>query len=80
MSKFPLLIVEVIDRNVSDHNPLVLDFDVNVVQRSRPFRFLNVLSEYNDFQNLVAAQWKFKQHNLLLLDVWFKLKYLKGPP
>lgn len=66
---------EVLDRNVSDHNPILLQFDSGGHTTGKAFKFLNVL----DFFPVVTEEWRKKQHSVPLLDIWFKLKHLKAP-
>lgn len=43
------VVVEILEKNVSDHTPLLLDFGHSTVRRKTPFRFLNVLADHAQF-------------------------------
>ena len=71
---FPNVIVEVQEKGVSDHCPLLLDFGGYDVKRKTPFRFLNVLAGHDQFLGLVTQTWTSLCHSDPLLDIWLKLK------
>ncbi|XP_056698608.1 uncharacterized protein [Spinacia oleracea] len=77
LDKFHMVTAEVLDMNVSDHCPILINFENSQVQRHTLFKFLNVFTEVNEFYELVDAQWRIQQHKHPLLDIWFKLKHLK---
>ena len=45
-------------RHFSDHNPLVLQFIDNAHRGPRPFRFMKMWTEHEDFKNFVEEKWK----------------------
>lgn len=67
VNQFPMLTAEILERNVSDHNPILLNFDTSNVKKSKPFRFLNVLAEHDHFGRIVKECWKYKMHHIPLL-------------
>lgn len=49
-----------------------------IVRRNSPFKFLNVMVDHVDLKSVVKEKWCRFQNSRPLLDVWFKLKSLKG--
>lgn len=70
--------VEVLERGVSDHNPLMIDFQLQTVKRNTPFRFLNVIADHPDFLEKVQKVWDQDFRRNPLHDIWYK-KDLKKP-
>lgn len=48
LQEYHYVIVERMEREISNHNPQVLDFNQQSRNRSSPFRFFNVLADHQD--------------------------------
>ncbi|XP_019227775.1 PREDICTED: uncharacterized protein LOC109209063 [Nicotiana attenuata] len=55
---FPSLEVEHLIKYGSDHAPLLLSCNVNVVQVKKPFKYLNFWTKYEIFLDVVKENWK----------------------
>lgn len=50
-------VIEVLERGVSDHCPVMIDLVVGESPRRPPFGFLNVLADHEDFSNILVDRW-----------------------
>lgn len=75
-SEFANVVVERIDKSVSDHNPQLLRFEQEE-RRSGLFRFYNVIADHDDFLQTVREHWNGPASSNLLKNIWMKCKRLK---
>lgn len=76
---YPSTTVEVLEKGVSDHCPLLVNFSQVNVHRTTPIRFLNVLTEHEQFYDVVQSVWGHDVCNNPLINIWHKLKRSKEP-
>lgn len=62
---------------VSDHSPLIFNMAIEIQEGGRPFRFINALTEHEDFLDVVTEAWGFVHAGYKLKSVWVKLKVVK---
>lgn len=77
-SEFSHVIVERLERGVSDHCPQLLKFE-HTMPRKGMFRFYNVIADHEQFQQVVRSNWRAQSSDCLLRDIWRKCNQLKGP-
>lgn len=77
MIRLPHLEVTVLDPGFSDHSPLSITFDNHPGIRARPFKFLNHLTEHQEFLDKVAKGWREPMSEVFLKSIWQKLKNVK---
>lgn len=70
ISSFPLSTVNCLDRFPSDHNPLVLDFGVNMFFGKKYFRFEKWWLQQEDFPEVVRKAWDVSCLGLSSIDKW----------
>lgn len=58
LTQFYEISVEIMEKNVSDHAPLMLDFLQTSVRRITPFRFLNIIIDHADFYDILQSVWQ----------------------
>lgn len=78
MSTYSYVVVERLEKNVSDHCPQLLRFETTIARRGL-FKFFNVLADHEEFEGLVRANWSHQLSTNKLRDVWLKCQKLKGP-
>ncbi|XP_075084917.1 uncharacterized protein LOC142168152 [Nicotiana tabacum] len=71
------LTIEVGDPFILDHTLLMLKFQRRNNNIKVPFRFLNVWTEYEEFQRIVTEGWHGTQHSCKLATIWYMLKAMK---
>jgi hypothetical protein len=64
-------------RHQSDHHPLLLSLDVNVVRPAVPFKFFKVWMEHEDCRSLVSNNWGRQVRGSGMVRLQLKLKNLK---
>lgn len=68
-----------LERGVSDHvYPIMIDLSTGDSPRKMPFRFLSMLVDHEEFSTIIVDNWKHNTHKNKLVNIWFKLKHLKG--
>nr|XP_016457391.1 PREDICTED: uncharacterized protein LOC107781232 [Nicotiana tabacum] len=77
MIRLPHLEVIVLDHGFSNHSPLSTTFDNHPGRRARPFKFLNHLTEHQEFLDKVAKGWREPVSGVFLKSIWQKLKNVK---
>ena len=73
-AEYSSIVVEVMERMVSDHCPLLLHFYAVNVVRNTPFKFLNALTDHTDFQTILSNCWHLNLHKNKILNIWYRLK------
>lgn len=64
--------------DVSDHSPVVVEVGPQGSGGGRPFRFLNLLADHEDFPSVVQECWGSTAAGSAMLQVWSRLKATKG--
>lgn len=77
-SEYSNVVVERLDKNVSDHNPQLLRFEQEEM-RGGLFRFYNVIADHDNFLQIVRDNWRGASSLNLLRNVWLKCQRLKAP-
>ncbi|XP_075095466.1 uncharacterized protein LOC142173728 [Nicotiana tabacum] len=77
MIRLPHLEVTIIDLGFSNHSPLCITFDNHPGRRARPFKFLNHLTEHQEFLDNVAKGWRKPVSKFFLKSISQKLKNVK---
>lgn len=72
-----MCLFNILPPGVSDHSPLIFDMDIECREGGRPFRFLNVMTEHEDFQKVVQDDWLSVGGYFKLQNVWVKMKVVK---
>ena len=62
---------------VSDHSPLVFNMNTQSIQEGRPFKFLNILCEHENFETIVMDAWNSVNAEYKMKSIWLKLKKVK---
>ncbi|XP_010684030.1 uncharacterized protein LOC104898633 [Beta vulgaris subsp. vulgaris] len=77
MGEYAEVVVQYLAPGGSDHSPLMFDMDVESREGGRPFKFLNVMAEHEDFKKVVQEAWLSVGGNYKLQMVWGKIKAVK---
>ncbi|CAI9094609.1 OLC1v1030372C1 [Oldenlandia corymbosa var. corymbosa] len=72
-------IVSVLEENISDHSPLVLQFEGEMQRKPSPFQYFNMWSLSPQFKDIVKKIWETEVEGIKMFQVCFKLRLLKGP-
>jgi len=64
-------------RHQSDHHPLLLSLDVNMVKHVVPFKFFKAWTKHEDCRNMVNNNWVRKVRGSGMVRLQLKLKNLK---
>jgi hypothetical protein len=67
---FPLVRVLALHKNISDHNPLLVDTGVNCSIAKKKFRFEKWWLERSDFMNMVEKVWKLECKETNPMEIW----------
>lgn len=78
LDEFSDVIIERLDKSVSDHCPQLLKFDQREVKR-RGFHFYNVIDEHEEFVPIVKKEWERVWSANKLKDIWIKCQKLRKP-
>lgn len=62
------VVVERLERGVSDHCPQLLQF-ASIQQRKSIFKFYNVIANHEDFQNVIRTKWGNQSSSCKLRDI-----------
>lgn len=73
LQEYHFVVVDRMERGISDHNPQVLDFVQVNQQKSSPFRFFNVIADHPDFEKILRDNWRCGGHRNKLLRIWLQL-------
>lgn len=77
--EYSRVVVERLEKSISDHCPQLINFSISSPQRGL-FKFYNVLTEHEQFDQVVREFWKCPTTSgNKLRDVWRKCQRLKGP-
>ncbi|GAV64824.1 hypothetical protein CFOL_v3_08339 [Cephalotus follicularis] len=63
---------------ISDHSPISINMRIKLPFRGRPFKFLNLWTENENFLKVVRQEWVKTYQATLLMVIHLKLKSLKG--
>ncbi|XP_022870228.1 uncharacterized protein LOC111389527 [Olea europaea var. sylvestris] len=66
-----------LNRTLSDHSPLLLQWVSDDDLGPRPFRFLNVWTKHHDFLAFVSQKWSLPTHLTRMIALWEKFFKLK---
>ncbi|XP_010684467.1 uncharacterized protein LOC104899025 [Beta vulgaris subsp. vulgaris] len=77
LSMYTKVVVEYLAPGISDHSPLKFALMAGNVQGGRPFKFLNIMAEQEDFLLTVDKAWSSIQGRSSLQSIWLKLKAVK---
>ncbi|XP_057248182.1 uncharacterized protein LOC125493275 [Beta vulgaris subsp. vulgaris] len=77
LSMYTAVAVEYLAPGVSDHSTLKFALMAGNVQGGRPFKFLNIMAEQEDFLRTVDKAWSSVQGSSRLQSIWLKLKAVK---
>lgn len=77
-SEYANVVVERIEKSISDHCPQLLRFE-DEEPRKGCFKFYNVIAEHGDFEQILKENWHTTRTGCLLRDVWLQCKKLKKP-
>lgn len=72
------VVVERLEKNISDHCPQILKFEVIREMRGL-FKFYNAIADHDQFESIVKDGWKHYRSSNLLWDIWLKCQHLKRP-
>lgn len=78
LEQYVNVVVERLEKGVSDHCPQLLKFEVDRPKQGL-FKFYNVIASHEHFEQIVADGWRRQRSSNLLLDVWLKCQQLKEP-
>lgn len=76
LSEFSNVVVERLEKGVSDHCPQLLRFDTNETKRGL-FKLYNVLTEHDQFEQITKEGWGTHRSQNKLRDIWMKCQSLK---
>lgn len=71
--------VEFLNTGGSDHSPLLLKCGVQPQHHKRQFKFLNCLSDHDEFLPVVSRVWNVQITGVHMYRLWSKLKMLRSP-
>lgn len=60
-------------KGISDHAPIYMEIYEAIEKKRAPFRFLNVLTEHQDFENVIKQSWDQQFTGTSMFKVWRKL-------
>ncbi|EOY09179.1 Uncharacterized protein TCM_024576 [Theobroma cacao] len=69
--------VQHLNRDESDHCPLLITSTESLVERPSSFRFLHAWLKHHDFLNFVGRNWHEPMHSTGLMSFWLKQQRLK---
>lgn len=75
LSEYPNVIVERVEKGISDHCPQLLRFDSRETKKGL-FKFYNVLADHEKFEPIVREEWKNCRSTILLRNIWLKCQEL----
>lgn len=76
---FPNSKVDVLNPHISDHSPLRLSMDTQLVFRKhrKTFTFLNCIVEHLDFLDTVRENWTPSDHGAPMVNLWKNMQRLQ---
>ncbi|XP_010687054.1 uncharacterized protein LOC104901201 [Beta vulgaris subsp. vulgaris] len=69
--------VQYLPPGISDHSPLLFNLMTGRPQGGKPFKFMNVMAEQDEFLETVEKAWSSVNGRFKLQAVWLKLKAVK---
>ncbi|XP_060214939.1 uncharacterized protein LOC132641863 [Lycium barbarum] len=67
------------ENHFSDHSPIHIDISRASNLNRKPFRFLNILAEEEQFLHIVEYTWQQQVQGTAMYRLWCKLNYCKEP-